>query len=136
MILDVDTASPVPAYEQVRSQLAGLIASGQLPVGHRLPTIRQLSADLGLAPGTVARVYRELETEGFVSSRVRHGTVVQAAPAEAASVVRDQAEDAARTYAATARRLGLTLDDAVAAVRARWPDGGAPDDFVGVGVTR
>lgn len=136
MILDVDTASPVPAYEQLRSQLAGLIGSGQLPVGHRLPTIRQLSADLGLAPGTVARVYRELEAEGFVSSRVRHGTVVAPAPRASAAVVRDQVGDAAASYAATARRLGLSLDDAVAAVRSRWADGGVPGDFVGVGVNR
>ena len=136
MILDVDTASPVPAYEQLRGQLAALIGSGQLPEGHRLPTIRQLSADLGLAPGTVARVYRELENEGFVSSRVRHGTVVAAAPRASASAVRDQVGDAAGAYAATARRLGLSIDDAVAAVRARWADGGPPDDFVGVGVNR
>lgn len=136
MILDVDTASPVPAYEQLRSQLAGLIASGQLPIGHRLPTIRQLSADLGLAPGTVARVYRELEAAGFVSSRVRHGTVVLAAPRAAASVVRELVEEAAGAYAATARRLGLNVDDALAVVRARWAEGGPPDDFVGVGVSR
>ncbi len=136
MILDVDTASPVPAYEQLRSQLAGLIASGQLPVGHRLPTIRQLSADLGLAPGTVARVYHELETEGFVSSRVRHGTVVLAAPLAAASVVRDQVGEAAGAYAATARRLGLSVDDALAVVRSRWGGEGTPEDFVGFAVTR
>ena len=78
MIIDVDPASPVPAFEQVRAQLAQMIASGVLPEGHRLPPIRQLAADLALAPGTVARVYRELEHDGLIKSRVRHGTVVTA----------------------------------------------------------
>ena len=78
MILDVDPASPVPAYEQVRSQLAEMILAGALPAGHRLPPIRQLAADLGLAPGTVGRVYQELEASGLVISRVRHGTTVAA----------------------------------------------------------
>lgn len=58
----VNTASPVPPYEQIRAQLATLIFSGRLPEGERLPTIRQLASDLALAAGTVARAYRERST--------------------------------------------------------------------------
>ena len=64
MIIDVDPSGAVPVYEQVRTQLAEMIVTGALPQGFRLPTIRQLAADLALAPGTIARVYRELEAEG------------------------------------------------------------------------
>jgi GntR family transcriptional regulator len=76
MILRVDSASAVPPYEQIRSQLATMIATGLLPSGRRLPSIRQLAADLGLAGGTVARAFRELEQGGFITSRGRHGTFV------------------------------------------------------------
>lgn len=120
MIIDVDPASPVPAYEQVRGQLADMIRTGVLQPGFRLAPIRQLAADLALAPGTVARVYRELESEGLVVSRVRHGTVV-AEPATAEVMDRAEALAApARTYAATAARLGHSMDDALDAVRAQW----------------
>ena len=120
MILEVDTAGAVPAYEQVRSQLADMIAAGELPAGHRLPPIRQLAADLALAPGTVARVYRELEAAGMVVSRVRHGTVVAAGQRQPASVVRGQLDEAAHAYVLAAHRLGVPLDDAVQVLRAGW----------------
>lgn len=121
MILEVDTESAVPAFEQVRAQLAEMILAGTLPAGHRLPPIRQLAADLGLAPGTVARVYSELESAGLVASRVRHGTVVMQPPTPSSTMVRQQSADAARAYVLTARRLGLSLDEALAAVRQGWP---------------
>ncbi|MEK8108118.1 GntR family transcriptional regulator [Micromonospora sp. M12] len=56
-------------YEQVRGQLAELIGDGRLPVGSRLPTVRQLAADLRLAANTVARAYRELEVAGLLETR-------------------------------------------------------------------
>ena len=75
-LLRVDTGDPTPPYEQLRRQLAGLIGSGTLAPGDRLPPLRQLAADLGLAVGTVARSYRELESAGLVSSRRGGGTRV------------------------------------------------------------
>jgi DNA-binding transcriptional regulator YhcF (GntR family) len=113
--IEVDTASPVPPFEQIRVQIAGLAATGALPTGAKLPTIRQLAADLGLAPGTVGRAYRELEASGVVVSRVRHGTTIAAAAPPPKSDVRVRAADAARAYAVAVRALGLTRDEAVAA---------------------
>jgi DNA-binding transcriptional regulator YhcF (GntR family) len=92
---------PTPPYEQIRVQIARMINTGVLPVDARLPPIRQLAADLGVAANTVARAYRELETEGLVVSRVRHGTT------------------AARAYAAFARQLGVPAGQAESAVRAQ-----------------
>ena len=59
--ITVDITSGVPPYEQIRTQIASLIATGALPAGTRLPTVRDLATDLGVAVGTVARAYRELE---------------------------------------------------------------------------
>ncbi|SCG43235.1 GntR family transcriptional regulator [Micromonospora inositola] len=114
MRIRIDQTSAVPPYEQVRGQLARMIGDGRLPVGTRLPAVRQLATDLGLAVNTVARAYRELETAGLVETRGRHGTVV--APG------RDDATDrlhlAAAGYAAEALRLGVPPDRALALVRA------------------
>lgn len=69
--IEVDVGAAVPPYEQIRAQLAGHIASGRLRAGDRLPTVRTLAADLGIAVGTVTRAYRELEAQGLVASRRR-----------------------------------------------------------------
>ena len=72
----VDTTSPVPAYEQIRAQVTALADNGVLPAGTRLPPIRQLAADLGLAPGTVAKAYALLEKAGVASTHRRRGTLI------------------------------------------------------------
>ena len=95
-----------------------MIGAGTLPPGTHLPPIRQLAADLGLAANTVARAYRELEHEGLVASRVRHGTTVtgtgRALPR--AEIDRRLAERAA-AYAALVRRLGIDPEQAEATAR-------------------
>lgn len=113
----VDTASPVPPYEQIRAQLAEFIHSGRLSEGERLPPVRQLAADLGLANGTVARAYRELESAGLVLSRRGAGTKVTAAPRATAADTATRLAEYARAYATAARRLGTDPTVAVEAVR-------------------
>ncbi|MFD6562983.1 GntR family transcriptional regulator [Micromonospora profundi] len=114
MLISVDQDSPVPPYEQVRGQLAELIGDGRLPVGSRLPTVRQLAADLRLAANTVARAYRELEAAGLLETRGRNGTFV--APGRDDAL--DRLHQAAAGYAAEARRLGVPPERALALVRA------------------
>jgi DNA-binding transcriptional regulator YhcF (GntR family) len=115
VILEVDPASAVPPYEQVRQGVTALVLGGALQAGARLPSIRQLADDLGLAGGTVARAYRELEADGIVTTRGRHGTVVAGAPDHAAPA--PELLSAARRYAHQAAGAGASLDDALAAVR-------------------
>lgn len=116
--LTVDTASPVPPYEQIRSQLARLIRHGVLKPGERLPPVRQLAADLGLAVGTVARAYRELESAGQVHSRRGGGTRVAKATAPSTPAERDRTLAAhATAYVAAARQLGAGDQDLITAVQ-------------------
>ncbi len=112
----VDVLDPTPPYEQLRRQLADLIGSGVLTPGDRLPPVRQLAVDLGLAAGTVARAYRELEQAGYVRSRRGGGTRVAPAPPAVATPER-ALDDAAAAYLDRARVLGVTGEAAVEAVR-------------------
>lgn len=115
MILRVEPDAHIPPYEQIRSQIATMAASGVLVEGARLPSIRQLAADLGLSGGTVARAYRELEQEGVVATRGRHGTFVQkVVPPPAAEAELDAA---ATSFVARALQLGVDAGDAVDSVR-------------------
>jgi DNA-binding transcriptional regulator YhcF (GntR family) len=108
-VITVDGASPVPPYEQVRSQIAAQITDGELVAGTRLPTVRQLADDLGLAVNTVARGYRELEAAGLVETRGRGGTVVTAGGDQA----RERLVAAAQHYARLVRETGLGADEAM-----------------------
>jgi DNA-binding transcriptional regulator YhcF (GntR family) len=117
VILAVDPSSAVPPYEQIRAQLEAMIAGGTLAAGDRLPSIRQLAHDLGLATGTVARAYAELEAAGLVASRRRTGTVVADGVAASAAERRRRLAEAAEQYARAAALLGVAPADAQAAVR-------------------
>lgn len=115
MLIALDPASSDPPYEQLRSQITALVLNGDLRPGDRLPSIRQLAGDLNLAGGTVARAYRELETDGVVRARGARGTTVVGPPTTAANHA--GLLDAAASYATAASSAGVTLDEAVAALR-------------------
>ena len=106
MIVSVDPASPVPVFEQLRAQIQRLIVSGALPPGSTLPPIRQLATDLGLARGTVNKVYDALAREGLVETAGRNGTVVLT-PTGSAATTNDLA-DAAGALALVVRQLGMS----------------------------
>jgi GntR family transcriptional regulator len=123
VILEVDPDAALPPYEQLRQQVTALVLGGALAPGDRLPAIRQLAKDLGLAGGTVARAYRELEADGVVSTHGRHGTVVAGPPRRPAPP--PELLDAARSYADRTSRAGATADDALTAIRVAFAAGTA-----------
>ena len=116
--ITVDADSHEAPFEQVRAQLAGLITSGHLLPGDRLPTVRALAADLGLAVNTVARAFKELEASGLVETRRRAGTVVASGEHTA-----DVAVAALATkFARAAREAGIDDAAAVELVRSALRD--------------
>lgn len=120
MIVSLDPSSPVPLFEQLRAQITRLIVSGEMPPGTQLPAIRYLAADLGLARGTVAKVYETLARDGLVTSATRAGTVVAPLKEHARGLQPDELTRAAQHVALIARQLGLSPDDAQAAIRAAF----------------
>lgn len=109
--LTVSTDDPTPPYEQLRRQFHLLIGTGTLAPGTRLPPLRQLAGDLGLAVGTVARTYRELESAGLVHSRRGAGTRVANPPARSTTTDSEARLRALMTGSvAQALALGATPD--------------------------
>ena len=130
-LIFVDPANPTPPYEQVRRQLLDLVQAGTLRTGDRLPSLRQLAGDLGLAVGTVARAYSELESAGVVVSRRGAGTRI--APGVVVAPAR-LLDDLATEYVAAAKGLGADTVSLVDAVR-RAADTAGSGDTTGSGVT-
>lgn len=116
-----DTESSVPPYEQIRLRILDLAASGALAVGARLPSVRSLALDLGLAANTVARAYRELEQAGIVVTAGRSGTAV----ASGGDVMGAQVAAAAESFAAVVRDLGVPGPKALSIVTAALERGAA-----------
>ena len=110
-MIDLDSPSSTPPYEQIRAQIAARVADGGLQPGDRLPTVRRLAEDLGLATNTVARAYRELEQSGVIETRGRAGSFVTG------DQVTRKAKAAAVAYLAETRALGLSAAEALSLVK-------------------
>ena len=117
MNVTVDPNAATPPYEQIRTQIARMVGGAVLAPGTRLPTIQQLANDLALAPGTVARAYKELERDGLVVSKRRAGTTVAAAPPKVpAREIRQEVDAAIERFVLELRQLGADPEDALARV--------------------
>jgi DNA-binding transcriptional regulator YhcF (GntR family) len=104
----IDHRAPSPLFDQLRTQIIEGVRDGRLPPGTRLPTVRELAGQLGLAVNTVARAYRELESAGVLETRGRFGTfVARVDPADTAMAT------AAHTYVTAAKALGIEKADAL-----------------------
>jgi DNA-binding transcriptional regulator YhcF (GntR family) len=112
MRFTVEAGSSTPPYEQLRMQVVDAVRVGRLAAGAKLPTVRALAEELGLAVNTVARAYRELETDGVVEGRGRNGTFVRAT----GDPVEQALQAAASAYADAVARLSVPTDAAVRAV--------------------
>jgi GntR family transcriptional regulator len=66
MLLHVNSASGVPTYLQIETQVKHYIAAGALAPGDALPSVRKLAADLRISTNTVARAYQNLERDGVL----------------------------------------------------------------------
>lgn len=102
-LLRVDPDDDRPPYDQVRLAVIDAISRGDLMVGERIPTVRKLAEDLGLAANTVARSYRELEASGVIETRGRHGSFIKAG----ASATMDTAQQATVEHVRNLRSLGI-----------------------------
>lgn len=122
--ISLDLRSPVPPFEQIRSQLSALIAAGVLAPGSKLPTVRSLAADLGIAAGTVARAYKELEAAGLIESRRRNGTIVlgpAAAPPGTSGTPTAEVLAAVEHLLDAARKAGLDGETLLQLLKGRLP---------------
>ena len=75
-MFSIDTRSRIPIYEQLKNNIAGLIASGVLSEDEQLPSVRSLARELGINPNTVQRAYQELEGQGIIYQATGRGSFV------------------------------------------------------------
>jgi GntR family transcriptional regulator len=125
VVFPIDPKDPMPIYAQLDRAIRLAIATGQVEVGDRLPTVRELAVDLRINANTVAKVYGELEREGVLETRRGVGTFV--------AILLDHATSHAQRlkhltalgdrFLAEAGSLGFTARQAVASLKRRLHEG-------------
>ena len=114
MQFQLDDASAVAKNVQLHTQIQDAVKDGTLAAGTKLPTVRALATQLGVAPYTIARVYRQLEDLGVLETHGRNGTIVSTFGDDS----QQQAQLAARAYADRIHALGVSADDGLALAKA------------------
>jgi len=115
-MLAVDPADPLPLYAQLERAIRAEIAAGRLPAGARLPTVRQLAAELQINANTVAKVYAELERGGVLATRRGVGTFVREGSDSQTAKPRDRERllhQLTDQMLAEAHAGGLSIDDII-----------------------
>lgn len=111
MFFSIDAASDVPIYEQIVRQVKLAVADGTLAGGQMLPSVRQLSRDIALNPNTIARAYRELQTQSILKPLRGRGMVVRRDAIDACTTARDDlVGDGVRRALADAIAGGMSAD--------------------------
>lgn len=117
---EIDYASGLPVWIQVKNRIAYLIGAGEYAPGDQLPTVRALAVSLDISYNTVNRAYMDLEREGYIVTRKGRGTfVVERREVGAARATDDAIELLADDLIRTCSHAGMADDDIVALVEAR-----------------
>jgi molybdopterin-binding protein len=119
-ILHVDPEDPAPDYVQLERRVRMAVADGTLRPGHRLPSVRSLARQIGVAPNTVGRAYAELAREGVIQTRAGAGSeVAPLGQLNRPALVRARRERLrvmARQVSVRGLALGMSADEIVGAV--------------------
>jgi GntR family transcriptional regulator len=120
-VLHVDPASSTPIWSQIEEGVRRLVASGALPLGGPVPSVRDLARELRVNPATVAKAYHRLAEAGILTVRRGEGTFVsETAPAMGRTERSRTLRDGATRYASLAATIGATQEEASEELRTAW----------------
>lgn len=112
MYFEIDSSNGVPVWEQVYRQVAFAISNGIISPGELVPSVRSLARDLAINPNTVARAYRDLQTEGVVEVVRGSGMIVtKAAKTKCKSIRAALFKQQMSVMVSEARRSQLSDDE-------------------------
>lgn len=119
--LHVNFASATPIWSQIEEGIRLLVASGSLPPGGAVPSVRDLARELKINPATVAKAYQRLADAGILAVRRGEGTFVADVPPAMSRAEKNRLlKDAANRYAALAASVQATPGEAADELTAAW----------------
>lgn len=100
-----------PLYEQILDQMRGSIAKGEIQLGEKIPSVREMAHALKINPNTVMRAYQELERDGLTEKRRGQGTFVTTDERRVETFRTDLAESVIDEFMLKMQNLGFALED-------------------------
>ncbi|MBN3523497.1 GntR family transcriptional regulator [Paenibacillus apiarius] len=100
-----------PLYEQVLNQIRSSIARGEIALGEKIPSVRELAQALKVTPNTVMRAYQELERERLTETRRGQGTFITTNADTVETIRNNLAEEAVQEFFEKMHSIGFTWDD-------------------------
>jgi len=123
IFLEIDPAAAAPIWRQIEDGMRMLVASGRLPVGASVPSVRELSRSLRVNPATISKAYRLLTESGLLVVRRGEGTFVGELSPQALAAERGRLlEEGARRFAEVARAIGANRKEASRAFEVMWKE--------------
>ena len=107
----INERSVVPIWIQIRQRLVYLITSGKFERGARLPSVRELSVQLGVNYNTVNKVYQDLERDGYIYTQRGRGTYVSDLKGVKLTAVDEDVEALAIDFIQEALTKGMSSED-------------------------
>lgn len=106
-----------PLYEQILDQMRSSIAKGEIGLGEKIPSVREMAQALKINPNTVMRAYQELERDGLTEKRRGQGTFVTTERERVDAFRTELARKAIDDFLLKMQNLGFTWEDIEAYIR-------------------
>ena len=127
IIVDLNSGDDRPIYGQIADRVKFAVAGGVLRPGDLVPSVRELSKQLVVNPNTVARAYRDLQTEGLLESVRGMGMqVADGAVERCRSARREMVRQRLRQAIEEARQSKMDPTEIEAILREEWARGASP----------
>jgi GntR family transcriptional regulator len=97
-----------PLYEQILDHIRSAIVKGEIGLGEKIPSVRELAQGLRINPNTVMRAYQELERDGLTEKRRGQGTFVTSSSRKVEAFRKDIAMDHIESFLHQMKNLGFT----------------------------
>ena len=114
---EIDEDSVVPIWIQIRRRLIYLIESGRFAEDAKLPSVRELSVDLGVNYNTINKVYQDLERDGYTRTKRGLGTFVSPGKCVKADEAAGELAGMITSFVALATSQGMTSEEIIELVR-------------------
>ena len=121
MFFEINPTNGIAIFEQIARQVKYAVANGALRVGELVPSVRELATKLAVNPNTVARAYRDLQTDGFLEPLRGEGLRVTKQAIERSRKHRTKLlHERIRLVVVEAKQSGITEDEFYSLVNELW----------------
>lgn len=122
MWFNINMRSPVPIYKQIKRNIYKSLLMEKIKDGEMLPSIRDLASTIRVNPNTVARAYREMESEGIVVARQGLGYIIITDRNQIRIIILEELKKDLSDYLIRYKKLGVTLEEVLEVTKTLWKE--------------